>query len=114
MVVNPCYLIISMEKKPTFGQVLRQLRQERDLGIKRIAPALNVNYTYLSKIENDKATPSDELIERIAGYFGCDRDTLYLAADKVPQDALDAIKRYPRESLEYLRNLSQDVDKSDR
>lgn len=90
----------------TFGQLLRRLRQERRVGIKSLGPDLGVNYTYLSKLENDRGVPSDELIDRIAAYFKCDRDKLYLAADKVPSDAMEAIRRRPDEALRYLRRLN--------
>ena len=95
----------------TFGKLLRRLRREQDVGIKKVGPDLGVSYTYLSKLENDKARPSDELIERIASYFGCDKDMLYIAADKVPLDAMEALRRHPKESLEYLRSLAKDGPK---
>lgn len=93
----------------TFGKLLRQLRKQRELGIKQLAPNLRVNYTYLSKLENDKARPSEELIERIAEYFGCDSDMLYIKADKVPRNAIEAIRRNPEETLKYLRGLTEDA-----
>jgi len=98
--------------KRTLGGLLREIRQQRDLGIKKVAPALGVDYTYLSKLENDRAKPSDDLIDRIANYFGCDKDLLYVAADKIPEDVMDVIRRYPKKTLQYLRNLNRDDDKS--
>jgi len=101
-------------KRRSLGKLLRQLREEHEIGIKKLAPELGVNYTYLSKLENNKARPSDQLIERIANYFNCDRDMLYVAADKVPHDAMEVIRRYPRESLQYLRSLAQHASKRSR
>jgi transcriptional regulator with XRE-family HTH domain len=91
-----------------FGSFIRELRQQQKLGIKTVAREIGVNYTYLSKLENNKAKPSEDLVERIASYFGCDRDMLYVAAEKIPQDAIDAIRLRPREALSYLRTLLQD------
>lgn len=88
-----------------FGQLLRQLRKERQLGIKKLAPDLDVNYTYLSKLENDKAIPSEELVRRIARYFDYDADKLLLAADRVPGDAIAIIRRRPDLTLRYLRRV---------
>ena len=70
-----------------------------------MAPKLGVNYSYLSKLENDKAMPSARFIKRVARYFGCDEDSLYVAADKVPPDAMEAIKQRPTEAMRYLRSL---------
>jgi len=93
----------------TFGKVLRQLRQQRRVGIKQLAPELGINYTYISKLENNRATPSDKLIERIADYFGCDKNMLYIKADKVPMDAREAILHHPEETLKFLRILAQNA-----
>jgi transcriptional regulator with XRE-family HTH domain len=90
-----------------FGELLKQLRQENELGIKRLAPELGVDYSYLSKLENNKASPSDELIERVARYFNYDKDLLYISADKIPLDAMEAIRERPQEVLRYLRGLSR-------
>jgi HTH-type transcriptional regulator, competence development regulator len=89
-----------------FSQLLRELRRERQLGIKKLAPELKVNYTYLSKLENERAVPSDELIERVAAYFNYDPDKLYLAAKKIPKDAVEAIRLNPEVTLPYLRKLA--------
>ena len=91
-----------------FGGLLRELRRQKNLGIKKAARELGVNYTYLSKLENDKALPSEELIERIVNHFGGDRDLLYVAANKVQDDVMEAIRRNPKETLNYLRSLAED------
>ena len=36
------------------GDILRQLRANKGVGIKRLAPELGVTYTYLSKLENNE------------------------------------------------------------
>lgn len=35
-----------------FGRILRDLRKNAGLGIKRLAPELGVNYTFLSRLKN--------------------------------------------------------------
>jgi transcriptional regulator with XRE-family HTH domain len=91
-----------------FGNLLRELRQKQKVGIKQVARDLGVNYTYLSKLENEKAKPSQHFVEKIADYFGCDKDLLCIAADKIPEDAMEAIRRQPAEALKFLRQLLQD------
>jgi len=90
-----------------FGQLLRELRSERQMGIKQLGPELGVTYTYISKLENERAKPSEELIQRIATFFNCNPDMLYIAADKVPADAIDVIRRQPNVTLPYLRRLGK-------
>ena len=87
-----------------FGQILRTLRTRSGMGIKRLAPELQVNYTYLSKLENDEIKPSAELVERIANYFNYDCDALLLSAGKVPEEILDILREHPDEALKFLRD----------
>ena len=86
-----------------FGKLLRDLRNKRGIGIKQLAPALGVSYTYLSKLEHNQVRPSKELVERIAEYFSYDQNRLLLAAEKVPADILAILQEYPDESIALLR-----------
>jgi HTH-type transcriptional regulator, competence development regulator len=86
-----------------FGKILRELRLETGKGIKTLAPELDVNYTYLSKLENNAIGPSDELVERIADYFGFDRELLLLSAGKVPEDILEILREHPIDAVASLR-----------
>jgi HTH-type transcriptional regulator, competence development regulator len=86
-----------------FGEILRQLRLEGGMGIKSLAPQLDVNYTYLSKLENEAVNPSEEFVARVADYFGFDRDALLLSAGKVPEDILKILREHPEDSVAVLR-----------
>ncbi len=87
----------------SFGQILRQLRAESRLGIKKLAPALGVDYSYLSKLENESITPSADLVARVATYFQYDYDRLLLSAGKVPEEILTILRENPDEALDFLR-----------
>jgi transcriptional regulator with XRE-family HTH domain len=87
----------------SFGKLLRQLRDERGSGIKTLAPELRVSYTYLSKLENGVTLPSEEFVERVAAYFGRDKDQLLLAAGKVPDEILAILRENPDEALQFLK-----------
>jgi transcriptional regulator with XRE-family HTH domain len=86
-----------------FGKILRQLRLESGMGIKSLAPELRVNYTYLSKLENEAISPSEDLITRVADYFGFDRDALLLSAGKIPEDILTILREHPDDAIAVLR-----------
>ena len=62
-----------------FGLLLRKLRAESGLGIKTLAPELGVTYTYLSKLENGGARPSEDFVERVSSYFN------YSSAELLPR-----------------------------
>lgn len=90
-----------------FGEVLRDLRKQRGLGIKGLAPDLGVSYSYLSKLESNLTRPSEELIRRVATYFAQDEDPLFIAADRVPPDLLVILKEHPDAAAKYLRERFQ-------
>jgi len=86
-----------------FGKLLRTLRTKEGIGIKRLAPELDVSYTYLSKLENSEVNPSAELVERVAEYFDYNRDALLLSAGKIPREILDILREHPDDALKFLR-----------
>jgi len=96
--INPMYTL-AME----FGKILRELRTKEGIGIKRLAPRLGVNYSYLSKLENNDIGPSEQLIDRVAAYFDYDRNRLLLSAGKVPGEVLSILRDNPDEAIEFLR-----------
>jgi transcriptional regulator with XRE-family HTH domain len=86
-----------------FGQILRDLRAREGVGIKKLAPALGVTYSYLSKLENTELWPSEEFVGRVARYFSYDADRLLLAAGKVPAEIMRILRENPDEAIEFLR-----------
>lgn len=98
--VNPSY---NPRMSEEFGKILRDLRTNADIGIKRLAPELGVTYTYLSKLENNQVRPSEEFVGRVAHYFQYDHNQLLLAANKVPPDVLRILRDHPMEAIDLLR-----------
>jgi len=96
----------------TFGQRIRELRTAKGLGQRAVAAAVGINYTYLSKIENDRvdfaAFPSEETIRKLAKVLEADVDELLLMAEKIP----DHIRRRVLEKPEAFRMIASLDDKS--
>jgi len=87
----------------TFGSLLRKLRYRQDIGIKKLAAEINVDYAYLSRIENDKIKPSERAIERISKYFNYSKDELMILGDRTPDDIKAILRENPEEAMSYLR-----------
>ena len=87
----------------SFGSRIRELRYQKGIGIKKLAPELGVDYSYLSRLENEKVVPSAKLIGRLSEYFDQNKDELMLLADKVPKDVMQILREHPREALALLR-----------
>lgn len=86
------------------GLLLKKLRNKKGIGIKTLASELDLNYTYISKLENGKVKPSEGTIKKIAGYYNYSYDELLLSANKIPDDIIEILRNNPQEALKYLRN----------
>lgn len=71
-----------------FGEKLRELRRKEGLTLRDLADKVNVNFSYLSKIENNKLeyTPSIDTIRAIARALDVEEIELLKLADKVPAE----------------------------
>ncbi len=66
----------------TFGDKLKQLRQAKDWTQPEAADAIGIEQSYLSKLENDKSIPSDEVFEQLLkGYDLSVRDLIDSLSD---------------------------------
>jgi HTH-type transcriptional regulator, competence development regulator len=94
---------IYKRREMEFGRLLRKLRQKKGKSIKKVAEDLNLNYTYISKLENSKGLPSAETVSTLSHYFSYNSDELMLSAGKIPADILKILQGNPKEAAEYLR-----------
>lgn len=69
----------------SFGETIKELRKLRRMTQRDFAESLGVNFTYISKIENDKleVPPSESLIRRMANILEADAEQLLDLAGKV-------------------------------
>lgn len=97
----------------SLGTRVRQLRQERKLTQRKLAELSGVDFTYLSKIENDRLehTPSVRALVRLAEALGVDELELMELANKVPP-AMAALTRSP-EALRFLRRATAEIQDPD-
>ncbi len=83
----------------TFAQRLRELRKGCGLSQKALAGMVTINFTYLSKIENERLDfaqfPSEELICRLAAALQTDENELLILAKKVPPRIRDRVLQRP-------------------
>ncbi len=91
---------------PTFGQKVRELRQAKGLNQRALAAKIGVNFTYVSRIENENLDfglyPSEALIVRLAEALDADEDELLVLAKKIP----GSIRRRVLERPEVFRKLA--------
>jgi len=89
----------------SLGQQIKQRRLARGLTQRQLAGAVGITVPYVSKIEADRETPTDEKLERIASELGLNADELILAAGRLPADVMDRLAANPAKALEFLRRV---------
>lgn len=68
----------------SFGVALRHIREAKGMSLRELAARVDVDHSYLSKIEADKKRPSRRLVAKLAEAL--DAPGLYLAAGLVPPE----------------------------
>ncbi len=86
----------------TFGRKVRRLRKERRLKVNQLAGKLTISVPYLSQIEADQATPSEELARRIGQEFEENTEEFLFLARRVPEQLLEILKKFPNATASFL------------
>jgi len=92
-----------------FSNLLKNLRTEKGVSIKKLAAEVGLNYTYISKLENAKVKPSLEVINKFSHYFNYNSDELMITAGKIPKDVEEILKSNPKEAVKLLRRKFGDI-----
>ena len=99
-----------------FGEHIRQARQaiqegDRAFSLRQVAARVGIEPAYLSKIERGVfPPPSKEVIVKLAGVLGEDKDVLLALAGKLSGDLQQIIMQRPRLFAELLRQLREVPD----
>jgi transcriptional regulator with XRE-family HTH domain len=91
----------------SFGEFIRQLRENSNLPLRKIAAELDIDTSTLSKIEKNERNASDHIIEKLAEIFKIDKTDLkvrYLS-DKISYQLLDE-----ENGIEILRMAEQKIN----
>jgi HTH-type transcriptional regulator, competence development regulator len=100
-------LQIGMVDEAGFGARVRLLRHEKGLTLRELAKRVDLDFSYLSKIENDKLPPpADATIVRLSKTLDVDPDQLFSIARKVPTDLRQRVREAPPQTAFLMRKLS--------
>jgi transcriptional regulator with XRE-family HTH domain len=98
--------------KSVFGPFIRERREalaagnRREFSLRQVARRLEVEPSYLSKVERgEQPPPSEEKIIGLAHILGEDADVLLAMAGKVSSDLQEAIRRRPQLFAQLIREL---------
>ena len=91
-----------METK-TFGQTLKEIRRSKGVTQRQLAAAVGVDFSYISKVENDRMPPpAADTIVKICEKLGVPSDELLAMTGKMPTPVKEAISEKPA-AQQFLR-----------
>jgi transcriptional regulator with XRE-family HTH domain len=101
---------MTKNKLTTFGEFIRNLREESKLPLRKVAHELDIDQSQLAKIERDERQPNKEIIKRIAKFFKQDEHKLTVTylSDMIAyqildeEDGLEALK-VAEQKLNYIK-----------
>lgn len=104
--------------KETFGEYINQLRSENGLTLTKLAAALDIDQSTLSKIENGKRNVPIEILPKLALAFNLDLKKLEheyfsekIAEIIYPQEKPQELLKAAEEKARYLRIKKQQQGK---
>lgn len=90
-------------KPKTFGQTLKEIRRSKGVTQRQLASAVGVDFSYISKVENDRMPPpAADTIVKICEKLGVLSDELLAMTGKMPTPVKEAISENPA-AQQFLR-----------
>ncbi len=68
-----------MQKIKTIGQMLRELRDGKNLLLREVGAKLSIDPTILSKIERDERMPTKEQVKALADFYKDQKNEVIIA-----------------------------------
>lgn len=101
---------MSKNKISTFGEQVRELREEANLSLREVAEKIGIDTSLLGKIERNERQPTKEQIKHVAKYFKLDEKEMQkeflsdqIAYRILEEDAdLDTLK-VAEKKVQYLK-----------
>ena len=90
--------------KETFGEYIHKLRIENNLTLTKLAAALDIDQSTLSKIENQKRSVSEDIIPKLADVFNL--DFIQLEKEFLSEKIAELI--YQKENTSDLLSLAKE------
>lgn len=95
-----------------FGKLIRQARKEKGYSQRELAKRLGLDFTYLSKLENNRADypPKEDVIRALAKNLDLDEEELIYLAGRIPQQEEDLLKQHYKAMPSLFRRMRENPE----
>ena len=95
---------IMMYMNQSFGQALRDLRRAKGISQRGLAEKVGVDFSYISKIENDRLPPpAADTIVKMCEAIEAQPDALLALTGKIPSEVKETLGSSPA-AMQFIRN----------
>jgi len=94
----------------TFGQLIRDARKDKGYSQRELAVLVKLDFTYLSKLENDRAdyAPKEDVIRNLAIQLDLDPEELVFLSGRIPERDEQLLKQNYKEMPTLFRRMQED------
>lgn len=104
--------MVAIKKTKSFGEHLRNLREEAGLTLKFVSEQIRIDTSLLAKIERNERQPTKQIIKQIADFFNVNEKELQhdFLSDVIAYKILDeqadlSILKAAEEKVKYLKTV---------
>ena len=99
-----------------FGKLIRQARKDLKLSQRELAKLLQIDFTYLSKLENNRAdyAPKEDVIRGLAKHLKLNEEELIFLAGRIPQQEEDLLKQHYKDMPALFRRMRENPEFAER
>lgn len=97
----------------SFGEHLRELRENKHLTLKTVSEQIGIDTSLLAKIERNERQPTKQIIKQIAEFFKCNEQELLnnFLSDQIAYKILDEkadieILKVAEEKVKYIKAVN--------
>ena len=100
--------------KEQFAKNLKTIRKSRKLTQEQLAEIVNVDFRYISVLENAKSFPSCDLIEKLSKALNVNYTDLFMdeenmSREQIKKQLIETIELLDNKNLNILLNLAKDL-----
>jgi len=94
----------------TFGEKLKEIRRQQDISQRELAKTVGVDFSYISKIENDRLPPpAADTIIKISNALDIPEEILLSESGKLPSNVKNMISKKPKAVLFFQQAEKMDL-----
>ncbi|MGK7872967.1 MAG: helix-turn-helix domain-containing protein [Xenococcaceae cyanobacterium] len=95
-----------------FGKLIRKARKDKGYSQRELSKRLGLDFTYLSKLENDRADypPKEDVIRSLARNLDLDEEELIFLAGRIPQGDEDFLKEHYKNMPTLFRRMRENPE----